>query len=112
VSPRKPKTKKTTGEGESPTGSLAGISEGGRVLVLFEQMQGRFDAVLDSVALNRRVLEDKIEQTRAELKSDIAVLTSAVRRLGEQLERKAEAAEIALLDHRVTALERRAGIAH
>jgi hypothetical protein len=118
VSPRKKRVLKPTGQGMSQEGPPIRLSAASRVLILFEQMQGRFDAVLDAVAVNRRVLEDRIEQLRSELKSEIAVLTSAVRhnsgeirQVREQMERKAERAELALLDHRVTVLERRVGIA-
>lgn len=118
MSPRKPRLTKPTGQGTSHEGSPTRPSAASRVLILFEQMQGRFDAVLDAVALNRRILEDKIEQLRRELKADIAVLTSAVRlnseeirQVREQMERKAERAELALLDHRVTVLEQRVGLA-
>jgi len=81
------------------------------VLVLFEQMQGRFDAVLDAVVLNRRALEDKIDRLEVNLTTDMAAVTHAVRRLNEQMERKAERAELALLDYRVKVLEQRVGIA-
>ena len=118
MSPRKPRMKEPSGQTKSPKGPAGNSSAVSRVLVFFEQMQGRFDAVLDAVALNRRVLEDKIEHLRTELKSDIAVLTSAVRRnsedirqLREEMERKAERAELALLDYRVKVLEQRVGIA-
>ena len=118
MSPRKSRGKELGGPKKASKGPAGNSSAVSRVLVLFEQVQGRFDAVLDAVALNRRVLEDKIEHLRTELKSDIAVLTSAVRRntegirqLREDMERKAERAELALLDYRVRVLERRVGIA-
>ena len=95
----------------SSGGPAADSSAVSRVLVLFEEMQGRFDVVLDAVVLNRRALEEKIDRLEAKVTSNFAVLTSAVQRHTEEMERKAERAELALLDYRVKVLEQRVGIA-
>lgn len=110
MSPRKPRVKEPGDQKKSPKGLVADSSAVTRALVLFEQMQGRFDVVLDAVVLNRRALEEKIDRLEARVTSDIAVLTSAVQRHTEQMERKAERAELALLDYRVKVLEQRVGI--
>ena len=86
-------------------------SAASRLLILVEQMQGRFDALFEAIDLTRRTLDEKIERVRAELRSEIAVLTSAVQRHTGQMERKAERAELALLDYRVKVLEQRVGVA-
>ena len=109
MSPRKPLSEPRA-RGESHKESSTGALAFSRLLILVEQMQGRLDALFEAVDLTRRALENKIEQLRAELKSEIAVLTSAVQRHAEQMERKAERAELALLDYRVKVLEQRVGI--
>ena len=84
MSPRKPLSEPRA-RGESHKESSTGALAFSRLLILVEQMQGRLDALFEAVDLTRRALENKIEQLRAELKSKIAVLTSAVRRNSEDI---------------------------
>ena len=110
MSPQKPK--------KSRKEAVADSSAVSRVLVLFEQMQGRFAAVLDAVVINRRALEEKIERLDANITSEIATLTTAVRYNSEEIrslrhdmQQKADRAELALLEYRVAVLEKRVGVA-
>src|SRR5262249_43213644 len=67
-----------------------GSTEESRLRILFEQMQGNFEAVIDAGTQNRRELEEQIKQLRTESKSDFAVLTSAVRQNSEGIRKNSD----------------------
>jgi len=60
-------------------------SAASRLLILVEQMQGRLDTLFEAIDLTRRTLEDKIDRLEVKVRSEIGVLTSAVRRNSEDI---------------------------